>query len=79
MMLMGRRSRAAAGLCVFRSVRLAPTLKLNDAQPQSQRSPGICVNANGSFSPLLLPLYNPLAMRVAMEHVLGEFEGKIGV
>jgi len=29
--------------------------------------------------PLLLPLYYPLAMRVAADHILGKFEGKIWI
>src|SRR5207244_7312303 len=32
-----------------------------------------------SFMPLLLPLYHPLAMRVASDHILRKSEGKIWV
>ena len=44
---------------------------------QGERLESAC--RHRSFLPLLLPLYDPLAMRVAADHILGESESEIGV
>jgi len=53
--------------------------RLRNAKGDPERSPLNLQRRYRYFLPLLLPLYYPLAMRVATDHILGKSESKIGV
>ena len=64
-------------LCALRFHASLGKLVLTKGDPE--RSPLNLQRPYRTFLPLLLPLYYPLAMRIATDHILGKSESKIGV